>query len=889
MLAASFCAAADAGPVDVGKITHFLDVTSRTTFQTATSEAPPDPALFRAVSRDDPTFERYDGAYWFQIEFVNHSSVRASRLLELTHGRLGSLVARLQTADTDREILRTGAGLPVATRGASFPNAVIPLQVEPNGHATLTIYAASKDNMVMSARLWSESGFSAYRLRHEMLVGAGLGALLVLGIYNLVVFLITRAPNYAWLSALLVLIAFWQLVGIGYADLVLWPETPWMTGRVLPAVMPLCLAALIQFSRGFLGVDRTSRIGRALHVYLFACLGAATLLVCWPMPLLFMPLSVSLIPSLVLLLVYAVVKVRDGDSNARRFAIATSPLIATMAIAASARIIGSSYETGIVQSLILLFSVFMGVMLAIALAQHIQVLSSDRRNAHHAALVAKLRAKESELKADIAEQENRAKTSFLATMSHEIRTPMNGILGMAELLRGTALDEQQHYYIATLKRSGEALMNILNDVLDYSKAEAGRMELELMPVDLLELLDDVNVLYREHFRRKSLDFYTYIEPGTPLVFKSDPTRLKQIVGNLVNNAIKFTEHGQVSILVRPHATRAECIEFLIQDTGIGIAPDHASQLFDRFKQADSSISRRYGGTGLGLAISKRLIELLGGQIEVSTELNAGTTFTFSMSAPPIEVAMTTSLDPSTRVFLVSDDAALARSIGLVMTRWVDTFVVLEDIDELEVHMPGKHDRVILDETCVEPDSEIDAANVVWIGDGFDGKSLARPVLFAQLVRLLRPATDASATGAEQRPLEDLAVLVAEDNRTNRLVVGKMLNNWGATVHFAENGVEAVEMFGSHANEIDVVLMDCEMPEMDGYSATRHIRTVERSARRESTPIIALTAHAMPEFRRRAQEAGMTDYVTKPIQKSTLLKAMLNARNSSANDASQIRH
>ena len=227
-------------------------------------------------------------------------------------------------------------------------------------------------------------------------------------------------------------------------------------------------------------------------------------------------------PSALLLLWHAVAAARAGDANARRFVVATSPLIATMAIAASARIAGSSFEVGTVQSMLLLSSVFLGVMLAIALAQHIQVLSSDRRDAHHAALIAKLRARESELKADLAEQDNRAKSSFLATMSHEIRTPMNGILGMAELLRGTQLDEQQSYYIATLKRSGEALMSILNDVLDYSKAEAGRMELEIVPVDLLELLDDVNVLYREHFRRKSLDFYTFDRAGHAAVFPLRP-------------------------------------------------------------------------------------------------------------------------------------------------------------------------------------------------------------------------------------------------------------------------------------------------------------------------------------------------------------------------------
>jgi CheY-like chemotaxis protein len=199
--------------------------------------------------------------------------------------------------------------------------------------------------------------------------------------------------------------------------------------------------------------------------------------------------------------------------------------------------------------------------------------------------------------------------------------------------------------------------------------------------------------------------------------------------------------------------------------------------------------------------------------------------------------------------------------------------------------------VILDETCVEPVPDLEATNVAWIGEGFDsGNALARPVLFAQLERLLQSANDTALARADQRPLEDLGVLVAEDNRTNRLVVGKMLNNWGATVHFAENGQEAIEMFGSHGQDIDVVLMDCEMPEMDGYSATRHIRTLERSAHRVSTPIIALTAHAMPEFRRRAEEAGMTDYVTKPIQKSTLLKAMLNARSKAPSGAAnQVRH
>ncbi len=399
-LASSYAVFAAAPIVNLDATGDFTDVTADLMFQDAQSDTTePDPARFRSVLSNRHELEKYNAGYWFKLELDNDGTVPIRRLLELTHTRLGLIVARIQSKGTDRQLLRTGAGMDPSTRAVSFPNAVIPFDVAPMSRATLLIFASSRDNMVLSARLWSDSGFSTHQLRHDLIVGAGLGALLVLAIYNLVVFMITRRANYARLSALLLAILFWQFIGLGYADLMLHGGTSLLMATALPAAMPLFLLALLVFGRGFLAIDPASRIGRAIRVFEILSAVSVALLFVWPEPRLFLTLSVVLIPSALLLLGHAVVAVRARDANARRFLIATTPLIVTMLLTATARIVGSSFEVGTAQSLILLSSVFFGVILAIALAQHMQVLSSDRRDAHHAALIAKLRAKESELKA----------------------------------------------------------------------------------------------------------------------------------------------------------------------------------------------------------------------------------------------------------------------------------------------------------------------------------------------------------------------------------------------------------------------------------------------------------------------------------------------------------
>ena len=388
------------------------------------------------------------------------------------------------------------------------------------------------------------------------------------------------------------------------------------------------------------------------------------------------------------------------------------------------------------------------------------------------------------------------------------------------------------------------------------------MELESVDVDLLELLDDSLMLYRDALNQKGLRCYLLLQPDVPQWIVGDPTRLKQVLGNLLNNAIKFTDDGEICIAVR--IGKPGQLTFSIADEGVGIPPAALTSLFDRFEQADSSISRRYGGTGLGLAISKSLVELMGGRITAQNNANQGATFIFSIEYQPSQKV---SLDPPTGNFwLLSTDDNLAHSVALVAERWGSTRRRLASLNDPRLEELGSADRLLIDDDL----TPVTKARLVPLD--------AHCSPLGELHAALFPPTDVATQRPldQKKPLAELDVLVAEDNSTNRLVVGKILDNWGANVRFAENGLEAAELYESCHSEIDLVLMDCEMPELDGYAATEAIRHLERSSTWPEVPIIALTAHIMPEFRRRARSVGMSDYVTKPLDRDQLLTAIIGA-------------
>ncbi len=446
----------------------------------------------------------------------------------------------------------------------------------------------------------------------------------------------------------------------------------------------------------------------------------------------------------------------DGLNEAKIFIISWGLLIVTGAYFIILLLSGGS---GINNALIYTQIAFAAqqVLLSIGLAQRLKSLQKEKE------------AKEQEML--IAQAESAAKTDFLARMSHEIRTPMNAVIGVTQLLEATSPTESQQHYLGLLQNSGQLLLSIIDDILDYSKITSGNINLESTPFDLHKLIHNIYQILSANPEEKPVELLLTMSNDFPQWVEGDPTRLRQILFNLLNNALKFTSRGQVSLqaqrIVQLDKNKVQ-IQITISDTGIGLSQEQIAHLFTAFHQADASITRKYGGTGLGLAISKQLIELMGGSLHVSSKLGQGS-----------------------------------------------SFVILLPL-----------------------------------------------LLTDELITITNPIMPAMPWADGQ--LSKLRILLTEDNAVNQLIITSLIKQLGIDVKLAKNGEEAFGIITTQHDDFDIVLMDCEMPILDGLQATRKIRHWELEHQQQPMTIIALTAHALPEYQVRCREAGMNDYMTKPL-------------------------
>tara|TARA_R110002072_G_scaffold216391_1_gene373771 strand:+ start:282 stop:2777 length:2496 start_codon:yes stop_codon:yes gene_type:complete len=686
----------------------------------------------------------------------------------------------------------------------------------------------------------SEPGPAIKKLfAEQLMLTVGITIILILAVYQLGIYVISRDPGYLNLFAMLSTMGLFIFAHSGWGG----TQFGWERITVLQFFF-VTTAAGLHFGSSFLDLKRTAPLsGTLANVLCLLSLGTAVCFFFTSNPAVLEFLLLAVVGGFILLQIQAFRLAWRGETRAK-FYLAGISLLCIAAVWAITSYLRVGYTTPI-DTWVLLAAICVSCLVwCVSYAQKLKEFQDEQiLNREHL-----LQAQRSETEAikryHVATAESEAASEFLATMSHEIRTPMNGVLGMAEALQDSELNPTQQKHLNILTRSGRLLMVVLNDILDYSKYSSGNIDLDEQETDVIELLDDSVAVLRQRASEKGLDLFIYPGSTLPTSIYIDRERILQVLFNLISNAIKFTDKGTITLSAE-FAIDTQELKLNVVDTGIGISQEIQPRLFARFTQAESGIRRQYGGTGLGLAIVKLLVESMGGSVGIDSKPELGSRFwanipiTKHKSEPP--------LDTNTLSIRSGNKQLLKQS--RMFFEWREQSVI-EDHDDSE----GIHVLVSNQANYFTP-----------------------PVTFNELNSIL---------GHKKRAGPDLRnttlslkanLLVAEDNKVNQMVIQRLLENkFDCTYTLVEDGQAAIEAYEAKNGSFDCILMDCEMPGVDGYAAAIAIRALEASNKLPKVPIIALTAHVVESYRTRAIEAGMTDFVTKPINHATLKSSLVAA-------------
>ena len=831
---------------------------------------------------------------WFRFAVRNQNPRHSDWELLVDYAMLGELdLYQLDAGGNLISHYQAGMDRDFAVRPGNYPTPAFPLSLPSGKDSTFYLKVTSPHSIQLPIRLLTHEQFARSAQNQTIIQGIIFGGMLVMILYNLSLFFSIREKVYLLYVCWSAVVTLFLAVLHGYAHRYLWPHSPLVSQYIIHYLLPLIVLLPPLFTLHFLSLQEKAP---RLAAWLKGLVGIGTLLfLAAPFTSrgFLIPISVSAI--LVMdfsILVVGLLRARAGDPDARIFTIAWACFITGVAAMALNKY-GVLPRTALTENLVQTGVFLEVILLSLALARRISRL----KEAHSDSIREKAIA---EMEAFKAGARNHAKSEFLATMSHEIRTPMNGIMGMTDLLRRTSMTQQQAQYVGTIYQSTQSLLTVINDILDYSKIESGKLELDYQSVPLESIVDDCVRLFALRSSEKKLPLYIHIDSRVPERIKTDPIRLKQIITNLLSNAFKFTERGNVSLHVtvkQPVNEKNLCVlMFEVVDTGVGLDEGQQNSLFQAFHELSGK--GKHTGAGLGLVICKRLIELLNGDIGVSSSLGRGATFWLSL---PVEVEKPQSKPvlKNRSALLISNTPAQLLSLSQILTRWGAKTLEYRDVESaLDPANPSRPvDFVIAEHAVMEnpqyvqrlrqhfsnpvlvllhptgkPLSDNLPEDLLLIETPFSCQALKRSLLTGHDEHLAQQAAEEPTVVLEKGSA--LNVIVAEDNPVNQLVIDSILKSLGIHATLVSDGEQALDLVREQPGYWDIIFMDCEMPVKDGYQATREIRSLEQaSTTHHHAWIIALSAHATGDYVQKARDAGVDDYLTKPVSQQQVREAL----------------